>query len=292
MAAHSKKLIAAICVLLVVACGASVMTLAPQANAATRLRIVSLVPAVTEMLFAIGAGPQVVGVGSYDDFPPEVKALPKVGALIDPDMERMLQLRADLAIVYGTQTDLQTQLTRAGVGIYSYRHAGLEGVFRTFADLGALLDRKAEADRAARSLRAQIDAVRARVSGRRRPRTLLVFERDPAALRGVYVAGGQGFLNDILEAAGGTNVFADVVRESVQPSVETLLARAPEVILEVTATALLGRTQAGVWSSLASIPAVRNGRVHQLEGQYLVVPGPRLGQAAEAFARVLHPGAL
>lgn len=286
MAAHSKSLIATFALLVLFVCGANA-----QESVARPSRIISLVPALTEMLFAIGAGGQVVGVGSYDEFPPEVKTLPRVGALLDPDMERMLQLRPDLALVYGSQTDLQIQLARAGVRTYNYRHAGLEGVFRTLEELGSFVGRRTEADRVARGLRAQIDAVSARVKGRPRPRTLLVFERDPSALRGVYVSGGRGFLHDILQAAGGTNVFADVPRESVQPSLETLLSRAPEVIVEVRATGLLGGGQAGVWSPLASMPAVRNGRIHFLDGQYLVVPGPRIGAAAEAFAKALHPDA-
>ncbi|MGE3888626.1 MAG: helical backbone metal receptor, partial [Vicinamibacterales bacterium] len=77
---------------------------------ATPQRIVSLVPAVTEMLFAIGAGSQVAAVSSYDQDPPEVKALPRVGALLDPDVERILALRPDLVITYGSQADLQAQL--------------------------------------------------------------------------------------------------------------------------------------------------------------------------------------
>jgi iron complex transport system substrate-binding protein len=285
MAAHSKKLAAVV-----------IVFAAMHATAAPPTRVISLVPALTEMLFAIGAGRLVVGVGSYDEFPPEVKSLPRVGALLDPDMERMLSLRPDLALVYGSQSDLQAQLARAGVRTYNYRHAGVAGVFRTLDELGALLDRKAEADRVARDLRAQIDAVAARVRDRPRPRTLLVFERDPSSLRGVYVSGGRGFLHDVLEAAGGANVFADVDRESVQPSLETLLARAPEVIVEVQATGVFGPEksaagQPGVWAPLASVPAVRDRRVHHLVGQYLVVPGPRLGRAAETLARVLHPEA-
>ena len=277
---------------LVLASGANAAGLAQASSA----RIISLVPALTEMLFAIGAGSQVVGVGSYDDFPAEVQSRPRVGALLDPDMERILSLRPDLALVYGSQSDLQAQLTRAGIRTYNYRHAGLAGVFRTLDELGSLVGRTSEAARVARGLQAQIDAVAERVKGRPKPRTLLVFERDPASLRGVFVSGGRGFLHDILAAAGGTNVFADVDRESVQPSLETLLARAPEVIVEVRAEGLLGPGetpggQVGVWAPLGSVPAVRNRRVHQLAGQYLVVPGPRLGLATEALARVLHPEA-
>jgi len=127
VAARSKKLVAA--AVLVVACVAA-------SAAAQQRRIVSLVPALTEMLFAIGAGPQVVGVGSFDKFPPEVETLPKVGALLDPDTERILSLRPTLVLTYGSQTDLHKQFERAGIKAYIYRHGGLDTIFQTLRDLG------------------------------------------------------------------------------------------------------------------------------------------------------------
>jgi iron complex transport system substrate-binding protein len=148
----------------------------------------------------------------------------------------------------------------------------------------------------AREIRSGLDAIETRVRGRLKPRTLLVFERDPASLRGVYVSGGVGFLHDMLGIAGGTNVFADVNRESVQPSVETMLARAPEFILEVRAKGMLAPADdvaqaKRVWGALASVPAVKRGHIHSLTGEHLVVPGPRVVQGTEAFARALHPEA-
>ena len=300
MAAHSKRLIAVVA--LVLACGASLPGspgepegFAPQANTRTVTRIVSLVPAVTEMLFAIGAGPQVVAVSSYDDFPPQVKMLPRVGALLDPDVERILTMRPDLVITYGSQTQLESQMTRAGITSFSYRHGGITTVLDTLRDLGIVTGRTAEAERAVREIRARLDAVRARVQGRSRPRTLLVFERQPKTLQQMYVSGGRGFLHEMLAAAGGVNVFADVDREAVQPSHETLLTRAPDVILEVRATGLIAASEVtqelNIWSALPSLPAVRNRRIHLLNDAYLVVPGPRLAIATEAFARALHPDA-
>jgi len=258
-------------------------------------RIVSLVPALTEMLFAIGAGPQVVAVSSFDDFPPEVKALPRVGALLDPDVERILTLRPDLVITYGSQGSVEAQLARAGIKTFSYRHGGVRTILQTLRDLGTITGRAAQAEANARKIEAQLDAVRAAVRGYARPRVLLVFGRQPQSLRQIYASGGVGFLNDILEAAGGTNVFADVEQESVQPSQETLLARAPDVIVEIrsgradVATDASGERSA--WSPLASIPAVRNRRLHFLSGAQYVVPGPRVGLAAEQLARALHPEA-
>ena len=259
------------------------------------MRIISLVPALTEMLFAIGAGPQVVAVSSYDNFPPAVEALPRVGALLDPDVERILALRPNLVLTYGSQSGLEVQLARAGIRTFIYRHSGVEGILQTLRDLGTATGYAADGDRKAREIQAQLDAVRARVRAYPRPRTLLVFGRQPQSLQQMFVSGGVGFLDDILQIAGGANVFADVRRESVQPSHETLLARAPEAIVEMRATGLMVAAdvprERGLWAELASIPAVRSGRIHFLDGSYLVVPGPRVGLAAEALARALHPEA-
>ena len=287
MAARQKKLIAIVAAL----CA----SLAWPASGQTARRIVSLVPNVTEMLFAVGAGPQVVGVSTYDDFPPEAKALPRVGALLDPDTERIFSLRPDLVIVYGSQGALESQFARAGIRVYAYRHAGVGNVMQTIRDVARLAGRTADGDRVVRELTSQLEAVRMRVRGRPRPRTMLVIGRDAGALRGVYVSGGVGFLHDLLDVAGGDDLFADITRESVQPSSETMIVRAPDVIIELRpgdqpAAAALQRERA-VWNLLASVPAVRNNRVHLLYGDYLLSAGPRLGRAAETLARVLHPDA-
>ena len=266
-----------------------------SAGPAPARRIVSLVPAVTEMLFAIGAGPQVVAVSSFDDFPPEVKSLPRVGALLDPDVERILTLRPDLVITYGSQGSVEAQLARAGIRTFSYRHGGVGAIVQTVRDLGSVTGRASQAGGKAHEIEAQFDNVRAAVRGYARPRVLLVFGRQPQSLRQMYASGGAGFLNDILEAAGGQNVFSDVRQESVQPSQETLLARAPDVIIEIRSGRSEATTDAAgersAWSPLASIPAVRNGRIHLLTGAQFVVPGPRVGLAAEQLARMLHPEA-
>jgi iron complex transport system substrate-binding protein len=260
------------------------------------IRIVSLVPAVTEMLYAIGAGPRVVAVSSYDTYPPEVTKLPNVGALLDPNVERILSLKPGLVIVYGSQSDLKAQLTRAGIGIFEYRHGGLAHVSATLRELG---QRTGDAERAATvatSIERGLDEIRRRVSSRPRPRTLLVFGRERMALRGIYASGGIGFLADMLAAAGGANVLEEVRQESVQASTEQILAKRPDVILETRAANSafpMGERQAelDVWKGLASVPAVRNNRVHFLFDDRIVIPGPRVVDGTTAMARALHPDA-
>jgi len=296
VAAREKSLIVVTALSVLIACGANPGGPPAQTDEVrVARRIISLVPALTEMLFAIEAGPQVIAVSSFDNYPPETKTLPRVGALLDPDVERILALRPDLVLTYGSQGSLEAQLASAGIRTFSYRHGGIQAIFETMRELGVLTGHTATALNKVNELEAQLDTVKVKVRDRSRPRTLLVFGRQPGSLQQVYVSGGTGFLHEMLEAAGGDNVFADIARESVQPSQETLITRAPDVILEVSATLQLSAVDAAreraVWSPLASVPAVKTGRIHFLFGDYLVVPGPRVGLAAETFARTLHPDA-
>jgi cobalamin transport system substrate-binding protein len=256
-------------------------------------RIISLIPAVTEMVYAIGAGPQLVGIGSFDTYPPEVVSLPRVGGLLDPDVERILALKPDLVIIYGTQNDLRLQLERAGINQFSYKHGSLAGVMETIRALGTRLGRAEGAERVATDLENRLSVIRGKVSGRVRPKTLLVFGRDALALRGIFASGGIGFIHDMLTTAGGDNVFTDVKRESVQATTELMLQRAPEAIIEMRQSVKADEIAAerSVWSTLSSLPAVRTGRIYILTDSSLPVPGPRVAEATALIAKTLHPEA-
>ena len=140
-----------------------------------------------------------------------------------------------------------------------------------------------------------IGAVRARVAGRARPKTLLVFGREPGSLRGINASGGYGFMHDLVELAGGADVLADVKQAAVSMSSEMVLARAPEAIIELHygegASTASDEADRRVWLTLPSLPAVRSGRITLLTGSEFVVPGPRVVVAAERLARTLHPEA-
>lgn len=255
-------------------------------------RIISVIPAVTEMLFALGAGDRVVGVGSFDTYPPGIEKLPRVGALLDPDLERILSLKPDLVAVYGSQVDLRRQLERANIPLFDYRHAGLADVTTTIQALGERIGNAAEARALTSRIEARLAAVRRRVEGLPRPRVLVVFGRERLALRAIYASGGVGFVHDMVAVAGGDNVFAGVRREAVQATTELILARRPDLILELRADPLTEaevRQEIATWAQLQGVPAVRNQRVHIVSDPRTVVPGPRVAEGVEAIAAVLHP---
>ena len=261
------------------------------APSAAPMRVVSVVPAVTEMLFAIGAGPQVVGVSSFDHFPAGVEKLPRVGGLIDPDVERILTLAPDLVIVYGAKSDLAARLSRAKIATFPYESGTLANVTGTIRALGERLGRQAGADAEATRIERGLAAIRARVAGLPRVRTLLIFGRERGSLRGVYASGGVGFLHDLLDIAGGDDVFAEVKRENVQVSAEQMLARAPEAVVELhgAMTPQLFAIERSVWTQLPGVPAVKNNRVYLLADEMLTIPGPRVVEAAKMMADALHP---
>jgi ABC-type Fe3+-hydroxamate transport system substrate-binding protein len=258
-------------------------------------RIVSVIPATTEMIFAMGAGSRLVAVGTFDKFPPEAMKLPKVGALLNPDTERILSLRPDLVIVYATQTELKRSLDRASIPYYSYQHRAMPDIMATIRSLGARIGFAAQAEALASSMERDLAQVRARVAGRKRPRTLLVFERDPSTLQNTYASGGYGFLADLLDVAGGDNVFGDINKQAVQASAEMILTRRPDAIIELrygdNARPADPARDLKVWSPLGAVPAVKSKRIQVLVGDQFVVPGPRIVDAARQLARALHPEA-
>ncbi len=257
-------------------------------------RIISLIPPMTETLFAIGAGPQVVAVGSFDNYPREVEKLPRVGALLDPDVERILSLRPDLVVVYESQADLREQLQRAHIPMYLYKHAGLADITATIRDIGTRVGRAAAAAGLAQTIEQRIAAVGKRVAGLPRPSTLVIFEREPLTLRGIYASGGLGFINDMVHVAGGTNAFADVKRQAVQATTELVLARRPAVVIELRSTVAAGeetRREVATWNALSTVPAVQQGRVYLFSDQRMSIPGPRVGEVVEVLARTIHPEA-
>jgi iron complex transport system substrate-binding protein len=199
-----------------------------------------------------------------------------------------------MVVVYGSQVDLKQQLARAGVAVFDYRHAGLADVTTTIRALGERTGTAARAEQIAREIERGLDAIRRKVKDRPRPRTLLVFGRERLALRGLYASGGIGFLNDMLEVAGGVNVFADVKQQAVQASTEQILARRPEVILETRAQNSAWpsgdrEAELNVWNAVGSVPAVRTHRVLFLFDDRIVSPGPRVVEGTTAMAKALHP---
>jgi iron complex transport system substrate-binding protein len=250
-------------------------------------RIVPLTPSLTETLFAIGAGDAVVGVTDQDDYPPEVRGKTRVGAGLDPNLEVILALQPDLvlATVDSNRWDTFLELERLKIPVYGLKPVGLEGVFTSIQKVGQVLGKAERAEALVAAMRRRIAVVSEKVQGRPRPRVLYVVWIDP-----LVVAGRGTVIDDLIRTAGGENS----VRAAGFPlyGLEEVVARPPDVIL-------LGSDHpaAGDWRRLRRLPAwrdiraVRDGAVRPVDANVMHRPGPRVAEAAELLARLLHPAA-
>lgn len=252
-------------------------------------RVVSLAPNLTEMMFALGAGSLVVGVTRYDDYPPSVKRLPRVGGFIDPSVEGILALHPDLVICTpnpGGRQRLEL-LVRMRVPVLVLPCYNLADIMTALRWLGRVVKRRAQAERLQAAMSAGIEKIAKRVQGRARPRVLLLYGHRP-----LVAAGPGSFAHEMIEAAGGRNVLDDFpARYPVLP-LEQVIRLAPDVIIDAAmsgAAASGPGTTAAFWKDFAVIPAVRRGRVYRFDSALWFRPGPRIVEGMERLARLLHP---
>lgn len=242
-------------------------------------RIVSLAPSVTENLFALGLGDRVVGVTTYCDYPPEAAQKERVGDTLRPSVERIVALRTELAII-STSSQLEDyvrKLESAGVPVYISNPRNVEEVLTSIEHIGEITGAQSAARDLVSTLRNRIDAVERRVSSLGRTRVLLILGSQP-----LITAGGNSFINDLIERAGGQSISADEKADYPQYSLETALARQPEVIF----------MQAGedkLPERLKETPAARNGRIYHLDDALILRPGPRVVDGLELMASKIHP---
>lgn len=255
------------------------------------MRIVSLAPSNTEILFALGLLDQVVGVDNYSDWPPAlVGSLPRVGPDLDVDMDRVAALAPDLVVAALSVPGMEKNVARLqdrGIRHVVCAPHGLADVWRDIALVAAACGVPERAGPVVAALQERVAAVAAAVAGA--PRRRLYWEWWPQPL---FSPGGRNWLTEISALAGGVNIFADHPGDCLQPTPQEVLARAPEFILAAWTGVWhrripLGRiTGRPGWDRL---PAVQAGQVHALEEGKFNRPSPRLVDGLEELARLLHP---
>ena len=245
-------------------------------------RIVSLNPATTELLFALGAGSRLVGRTHWDEWPAEALAIPDMGPGVRPNVEAVLAARPDLVVLYASADNRSaaTRLRAAGIRTLSLKVDRIEHFERSAAILGRILGDTARARTVADTVRATLDAVAARTSALTRPRVLWPVDVAP-----VIAIGAGSFLTQLIEIAGGANAYGDMSAVSPQLSLEDVHARDPDIILANPTLAARIRSEPA-WRGLR---AVRDGHVLEADEILMGRPSVRMGEAAVALARLLHP---
>ena len=254
-------------------------------------RIVSTSPAITETLFALGAGDRVVGVSEYCHFPPEATKRTKIGSYLKPNVETILRLRPDLVIMERLPGHALEQLRTSGVRVVQVTYGDVAANLRAI-DVIALATNRVEAGSAEKSkITAALSQVEAAAKALPRRTVLFLVGRTPGRLDGMVAVGKGSYLNELIAMAGGRNIMADSIAAYPKVSLEGVVRLRPDVIIDmgdmadtVGVTGEHKRSVVELWTSRHDI----HSRVYAVASDIFVVPGPRMAEAAREFFRLIH----
>ena len=250
-------------------------------------RLISLAPNLTEIVFAVGAGDRLVGNTTYCDYPPEAKAIAKVGDSLQPSLERIIALRPQVVLI-STASQLEVftqQLHNQNIAVFVTDPHDLEGIFRSIEQVGQIVGQTEQATALVKRLRERTSAVEQAVQHKQPVRVFYQVSAEP-----LYTIGKDAFLTDLIRRAGAVSVTAEVPGAWPRYSSESALAARPDAIILPTGGSM-GAANATVAEALRNSPAAIAGHVYKINDDYLARPGPRLVEGLEAMARALHPEA-
>jgi iron complex transport system substrate-binding protein len=263
-----------------------------EVNAAPH-RIISTSPAITEILFAIGAGDRVVGVTDYCNFPKKACLLPSIGGPLNPSTEKWIALKPDLIILQDDSVVLNKHAKVFKIPTLEVSVNNLENILISIQVIADAMQAPKAGKQLVDKIKIQIDNYRTSIK-KAKPRHVLMLlsdTNDPS--RDLYAVGRNTFLNELLSIAGGENILPDTMATYPKISKEFIIAKSPEIIIEIGPTAnlsnegILNRKKA--WTIYPTINAVRNDRLYFVGADYILIPGPRLVKILDILTRNIHP---
>ena len=249
-------------------------------------RVVSVAPSITEILFAIGAAGQVVGVTEYCDYPPEAREKPKIG-YSHPNLETIVQLQPDLVLAPREflRAEILAKLEQLKIATFILEARTIEDIPAHIQTIGRLVDRAERADQVATDLRQHIAKVRTRTEALPRPRVLYVLNSQP-----LITVGPGSFIHRLIELAGATNIADRAPSPYPRLNMEEVLKRDPEIIVfPVGGADRISEQDQQEWRRWNTVSAVRHGRLYQINADLLNRPGPRIGEGLDSLLRIIHP---
>jgi len=246
-------------------------------------RIITLSPSATEVVDALGASSQLVGVDDYSDYPAAVKALPKVGSFIAPNLEAIVRLRPSIVVVDDIHAQTSGALHDAHVATVECPMHALPDVRTCLRELGTALGRTREADSAIAGIDKAIEDARAKRPARH-PKVLLVIDHEAGGIGNIIAAGPGTFNDELLAVVGGDNVLAGAGTKYPKIGAEEVLRTQPDVIVDLS---YAGKDSLAAWDGV-KVPAVATKHVVSLFGGVLAHPTPRIGEALATLAHAIQ----
>lgn len=255
-------------------------------------RIVTIAPNAAEIIAALGEADRLVGVSDFCVYPDSLSNLPRVGGIMDPDLEKIATLDPDLVVLRGHFPTVESLCAKRGIKVYHDTTESYDDIYAGIQRFGDLLNRADAATELMQRMRRDVGDIQEHLRDAPRPRVLLIVNREADAIRNVVTFGGGTFVDEVVRLAGGTNVFADSTVPYPLVTIEQILAAQPDVIIEAVEekrmSDSLREKMLSQWKRLPAIPAVREGRIYIITEDYLLIPSPRVVDSIQLLARTLH----
>ena len=255
-------------------------------------RIVSLSPSVTEILYGIGAWPQVIAVSQFCTYPDDVKNKPRVNGWDKTNLEQVMALKPDFVIGVDAQEPfLRDKLAGLGVRSLFVKSQTLADIMTSMSEIGRGTGHEEEATNLVAKTQAEIEAVRKAVGDRPHPRVLCVVDRVPGTIRDLYTATKGSYLDELISIAGGDSIAPQAEHGYGKINKEAVLTLNPEVIIDMVqgSKGNFGEDPIAVWNELREVRAVRDKRIYPMTDPSVIHPSQFVGHTAQVFAKALHP---
>ena len=256
-------------------------------------RVISTSPAITEILFAIGAGDRVVGVTDFCNYPEQACRLPSIGGPLNPSTETWITLKPDLIIIQEDSKVIQKNAKIFEIPSLTVSVNNLNNILNSIQIIADSLHMPQAGHQLAIKIKTKIEDYRTHLK-KIKPRQVLMLlsdTNDPS--RDLYAVGRDTFLNELLTIAGGENVLPDTMARYPKVSKEYIIAKSPEIIIEVGPKSNLSKEETlarkKTWGKFSTLRAVKDDKLYFISADYILIPGPRLLNILDDFTRTIHP---
>ena len=281
----------------ILACNLTVLCLwaiiSQEGHAATPNRIISTSPAITEILFALGAGDQVVGVTDFCSYPKKACLLPSIGGPLNPSTETWISLKPDLIIIQEDSEIIQKSAKIFRIPSLTVSFSNLRNILTSIHIIADSLQVSEAGHQLTEKIKIRINDYRSRLKELKPRQVLMLLSDTNDPSRDLYAVGRGTFLNELLTIAGGENVLPDTMAKYPKISKEYIIAKSPEIIIEVGPKSNLSNEEIKVrkktWGKYSTLRAVKDDRLYFIGADYILIPGPRLLNILDDLTRTIHP---
>lgn len=258
-------------------------------------RIVSLAPNITEILFSLDLGGKIVGVSEFSNYPPAAQQIPKVGALLNPNFEAIIAQKPDLIIMPREMADYKSRFESLGIQTLIIKHDSIDEILDAINEIGNKCGKSEQAQKIVEDLKSKIRQIQTASQNQIRPRVLISLGHDYsqetlAKPQNISIAGNDGFYSQMIQYAGGKNVYTGMIKFPVV-SWESVVSMNPQIIIDIAPVETKPmdvEITIKQWKNFAQVDAAKNNRIYVFTEDYTAIPGPRFILTLEKIARIIH----